>query len=196
MNRVHLTHAPDEAVLKSVIADGIPPEMPPAWFLSEEEVSKVAAYVRSLGKIPSDPLPGNPARGAGVYAKSGCARCHILAGEGFGFGPELTGIGERRSVSHIREAILKPTASLPEGFLLVRVTTSDGQSHEGIRVNEDTFSIQFKDASGRFYSLRKEELKELEKLRGQSPMPSYAGILDGAGLDDLVAYLASQLGKP
>lgn len=196
LNRAQLLHAPDDTALKSLVAEGIAPEMPGAWFLSEEEVTKVAAYVRSLGKVRSDPLPGDPARGARVYASSGCARCHIFAGEGFGYGPELTGISERRSASHIREAILKPSARLPEGFLLVRATTGSRQTLEGIRVNEDTFSIQMKDATGRFYSLRKRDLKELEKLRGKSPMPSYEGILDSATLDDLVAYLASQQGKP
>jgi len=195
LNRARLVHAPNDAALKSVISDGIPPEMPEGWFFSEEDIANVAAYVRSLGKVLSDPLPGDPARGAAVYGKSGCAGCHIVAGAGSGFGPDLSEVGDRRSAAYLRRTVLKPSASLPEGFLFVKVATAAGQTIEGIRANEDTFSIQIKDASGRFHSLRKQELKDLQKLRGQSPMPAYEGVLNAAAIDDLVAYLASQRAK-
>jgi cytochrome c oxidase cbb3-type subunit 3 len=195
LHRARLVHAPDDAALKSVISDGIPPEMPPGWFFSEEDVAKVAAYVRSLGKVPADPLPGDSARGAAVYAKSGCASCHIVAGAGAGFGPDLSEIGDRRSGAYIRQAIAKPSANLPEGFLFVKAVTASGRMIEGIRANEDTFTIQIKDASGRFHSLRKQELRDLQKLRGESPMPPYESVLDAAAFDDLVAYLASQRAK-
>jgi hypothetical protein len=66
----------------------------------------------------------------------------------------------------------------------------------GIRLNEDTFSIQLKDQQGRFHSFRKSGLRELKKLRGESPMPAYASSLTPAETDDLIAFLASQRGKP
>lgn len=195
LNRVHLPHAPDDLALKAVIADGIPPNMPEGWFLTDEDVANVAAFVRSLSKIPPDPVPGDAARGAGVYARSGCSGCHIADGAGVGYGPELTGIGDRRSAAFLLKAISKPAAVLPEDFLLVKATTGSGETIEGIRANEDTFTIQIKDSGGRYHSLRKEDLTELRKLRGETPMPSFAGILSAAEVQDLVAYLASRRGK-
>jgi putative heme-binding domain-containing protein len=195
LNRAQLEHAPDDAALKSVISDGIPPSMPPAWFLTEDDLGNVAAYVRSLGKIAPEPLPGNAAHGAVIFAKAGCANCHIFAGPGVGFGPDLTKIAVQRSPSHLKAAIRKPNENLPEGFLLVEATTASGETIEGIRVNEDTFSIQIKDATGHFHSLRKRDLKDLQKLRGQTPMPAYNGTFSDSELDDLIAYLASR-GKP
>jgi cytochrome c553 len=56
--------------------------------------------------------------------------------------------------------------------------------------------MQLKDAQGHFYSLRKSDLRELKKLRGETLMPSYESLLSAAELDDLVAYLASQRGQP
>jgi putative heme-binding domain-containing protein len=195
LNRVQLAHAPDDAALKSVISDGIPPDMPASWFLTDDDVANVAAFVRSLSKIPSEPLPGDAGRGARIYDRSGCARCHIIAGSGFGYGPELTDIGIRRAAGNIKEVIIKPSTTMPEGFLLVQVIMASGEKIEGIRVNEDSFSIQIKDATGQFHSLRKQDLKELRKLRGQTPMASYEGIFNPSELDDLVAYLASLRGK-
>ena len=74
LNRAQLFRAPDDTALMAIISDGIPPEMPEGWFFSEEEVANIAAYVRSFGKIPTEPLPVDPARGAVVFSKSACAR--------------------------------------------------------------------------------------------------------------------------
>ena len=196
LNRARLAHAPDDVALKALISDGIPPVMPEGWLFDDSDLANLVAYVRSLGKISPDPVPGDAARGADVYAKSGCSGCHILGGAGAGYGPELTGIGERRNAAFLLKAVTKPAATLPEDFMLVKATTSSGEAIEGIRANEDTFTIQIKEPSGKFHSLRKDELKELHKLRGETPMPSFEGILSASDTQDLVAYLASQRSKP
>ena len=79
-------------------------------------------------------------------------------------------------------------------YLFVRVVTKDGHSVEGTRVYEDSFSIELKDASGKFHSFKKLELAKLEKLPGRSVMPSFKDTLSQTQLDDLVAYLASLKG--
>jgi hypothetical protein len=61
----------------------------------------------------------------------------------------------------------------------------------GVRVNEDTFSIQFRDAGGTLYSFFKEELAELAADDGRTVMPSFRDRLEPTALDDLVAYLVS-----
>jgi cytochrome c oxidase cbb3-type subunit 3 len=192
LHRTQLEHARDDAALKSVISDGIPPAMPANWFLAEDDLANLAAYVRSLGKIASEPLVGDVRRGALLFVKGGCANCHILAGAGVGFGPDLTKICVQRSPSHIKKSISRPSENLPEDFLLVEATTEAGKTIEGIRVNEDSFTIQIKDATGTFHSLRKRDLKDLKRLRGQTPMPSFEGVFTDSELDDLVAYMASR----
>ncbi len=69
--------------------------------------------------------------------------------------------------------------------------TRDGRRLTGVRVNEDTFSIQFRDAGGTLYSFFKEELAELATGDGKTAMPSFRERLEAAALDDLVAYLVS-----
>ena len=64
----------------------------------------------------------------------------------------------------------------------------------GVRVNEDSFTIQLRDDSNRFRSFRKSDLKELKKEFDVSTMPSYKS-LTAVELDDLVAYLASLRGE-
>ena len=194
--RPRLKRAPDDVALRTIISEGIEPEMPAAWQLDPREVENVAAYVRSLGSISPEVLPGNPERGARVYAAHGCAGCHIVAGEGQGLGPELTAIGAMRNGSYLRQTILQPNSSLPEGFLYLAATTAGGHVIRGIRLNEDSFTVQLKDAAGRFFSFRKSDLRELRRLEGETPMPSFQNQLTKSELDDLVAWLASLRGKP
>jgi putative heme-binding domain-containing protein len=195
LNRPKLEKAPDDETLRKVVSEGLR-DMPGAWQLHPDEVAGVAAYVRTLGTLPSETVLGDPARGARTYAARGCAGCHMIAGQGAGFGPELTAIGARRSAAFLRHTILKPAATLPEGFLYVSAVPAAGAAVRGIRVNEDSFTIQLLDNAGRYHSFRKSELNSLRRLDGETPMPSYAGQISGADLDDLVAYLAGLKGKP
>ncbi len=196
LQRAKLNHAPDDDALRKVISEGIQPEMPGAWQLSPREVASVAAFVTKLGSTPVEPVAGDAAHGERLYKTKGCANCHMIRGEGSGFGPELSNIGSRRNAAHLREAIVQPEASVPEGFLLVDLVRTAGPTIRGVRVNEDSFSIQIKDASGKFHSYRLSELAEVRKLRGKSPMPSYQSSLTSAELTDLTAYLANLRGKP
>ncbi len=195
LNRPKLAKAPDDEALRQVISNGIDPEMPGAWQLNVREVHSLAAYVRSLGTIRPEVLPGDAVHGERVYQDKGCAGCHVVAGKGEGYGPELSDIGTRRNGTHLRQVILRPTSLLPEGFLYVAVVTRSGTTVRGIRVNEDSFNVQIKDARGEFHSFVKSDLKELRRLSNETPMPSYEGSLSGGDLDDLVAYLASLKGK-
>lgn len=194
LRRPKLTHANDEAELKAVISTGIPPGMPAAWYLSPDELANVATFVRSLSSVAQERLAGDPERGRAIYVRSSCASCHIFNGEGVGIGPDLTGIRTRRGAAQIRATLVDPSQTIPEGFLLVEAVTSSGKTIRGIRLNEDTFTIQIKDLQGNVYSFRKSELTQLKKLRNQTPMPSFGGTLSASELDDLVAYLASDRG--
>lgn len=191
LNRSYLPHAPDDNELRSVIENGIPPGMPEASYLSKEEIANVAAHIRSLAKLPEEIVAGDAVRGANVYARSGCSDCHIHNGHGIGYGPELTTIGDRRSSSFLKGVVSNPASELPEGFLLVTAVTPSGAAISGIRVNEDTFTIQIKDRDGRLFSFRKSSLKQLRRDLGKTPMPSFANVLLPPDLRDLVAFLAS-----
>ncbi|MBI3693641.1 MAG: c-type cytochrome [Acidobacteria bacterium] len=196
LNRPALRHAPDEAALVNVVSRGIAGTEMPRSGMSPRQAQQVAAFVRSLGRAAPSAVPGDPARGAQLYAgKGGCARCHTVNGRGGALGPDLTDIGARRSVSYLRAALVDPQAAVPEGFLQVRVTTRDGRRLTGVRLNEDAFSIQLRDLSDQIHSFWKSEIAELRKDWGQSPMPGYGTLLTAAEIDDLVAYLASLQGR-
>ena len=187
-----LKRAPDDAALVKVIEDGIQgTEMPGAWQMNPKEVRQTAAYVRTLGRVAAKPVPGDAARGAQLYQTGGCAACHMIKGSGGSTGPDLSGMGLRRSVAYLREALVNPEAQLPDHFLQVRVVPHNGAIVTGTRLGEDTFAIQVRDLSGRLHSYWKRDLKEILKDRGKSPMPSYKDKFTDTELTDLIAYLVS-----
>jgi len=192
-----LRHAPDEESLFRVIRDGIRgTEMPAGSTLSTREVWQLAAFVRSLGRVPIETVAGNPQLGQQIYqAKGKCGQCHIANGQGTSVGPELSDVGARRSAAHIRASLVDPGANVPDRFVQVRVTSKDGRRITGVRIAEDTFTIQLVDLSGRTYSFFKQELTDIKKDFGKSPMPSYRDVLTPSELDDLVAYLVSLRGN-
>ena len=187
-----LLHAPDDEALRAVIRFGIAGTSMPGTRLIEAESRELAAYVRKLGRVAPMALAGDAQRGAQLYrGKGACVTCHTLAGNGGAFGPDLTGIGASRSPQHLRASLLDPTADFPRGFAYISVMTRAGRRLNGVRVNEDSFSIQFRDVAGTLHSFWKAELRAFRKDLKQSPMPSYRAKLTPAEVDDLVAYLAS-----
>lgn len=195
LTRPKLAKAPDAESLRKAIAEGLPPEMPGAWQLSVRELASVADYVRSLGTVAPEKLPGDAVRGAAVFRSKGCAGCHIVSGQGTPRGPELTAIGAKRNAAYLRTSVLKPAEQLPEDYLLVEAVPVSGKTVRGVRAAEDPFTIQIADAAGNFHSLRKAELKELRRLREASSMPAFEKSLTAGEVDDLVAYLASLRGE-
>ena len=79
---------------------------------------------------------------------------------------------------------------------MITATTRDGKTVRGMRVNEDIFTIQLRDASGRVFSFRKSALANLKKEFHSSLMPSYESKLSASEFDDLIAYLAGLRGDP
>jgi putative heme-binding domain-containing protein len=186
-----LRHAPTDDALFRVVNRGIPGTGMPGNAMSGRETWQVVAFVRSLGQIERERLPGDAARGARVYESAGCAACHVIRGRGGPTGPDLTDVGARSSPGFLRRSIVDPQADVPSGFRQVRATTHEGRRITGVRVNEDAFSIQFRDAGGTLYSFFKDELSELATDDGRTAMPGYRERLQPAALDDLVAYLVS-----
>jgi putative heme-binding domain-containing protein len=210
LRRPTLREAPDDTALVHLIADGRPARgMPGHWDLEEEELKAVARYVRSLGRIAPTHLSGDAPRGRSIFTgKGGCTACHMVDGLGGTLGPDLSDIGIARGPAYLRAALLRPGVQPPTAghvtsgigeyarFVPVRVVTADGTELSGERINEDTFTIQIRDAQGRLYSFDKSTLRSLDKEFGRSLMPSYASQLSAVELDDVIAYLAGLRGAP
>lgn len=193
----------DDTMLRKIIRDGIPERgMPRVRRMTEAEVEVLAAYVRSLGAGRTMTIAGNGDKGRALYQRLDCASCHVIDGTGGTFGPELSKAGQRRSPAWLRQALLDPGTLKSKGvqgillngfseYLPVSVVERNGSEVRGSRINEDSFTIQLRDAQGKLYSFRKSDVTNIDKQPGRSLMPSYKDRLSASDTDDLVAYLYS-----
>ena len=69
-----------------------------------------------------------------------------------------------------------------------------GAEVSGVLVNEDSFTLQLRDRTGRWHSLRKTDLSSLAYEPRTSLMPAYGERLTKEQMNDLVAYLMTLRG--
>ena len=179
--------------IQRVVKNGIPGTGMPRFRFAPDELRLLADYIQSLRKgNPSPPPPGgDKLAGAKIYTTHGCSGCHEIGNDGSAFGPNLTRVGAARSYDYLKQSVLEPSADIPDDFQGVTVVTADGHRYSGIRMNEDTFTVQLRTPDQRFRSFDKTRLKQLvvEKI---SFMPAYR--LSDEELKNLLAYLSSLRG--
>ena len=190
------SHGGSDADVFETIKTGVPGTEMPAHTLTDEEIWRIVAYLRTVEQ-PVTPVTGDPKRGEALFAGTArCSTCHIVNGRGGRLGPELSKVGSARSRAYIVESIRQPARQLTRiGSALkydtVTAVTADGRTIVGVPMNEDTFTAQVMDMSERVHSLDKKSLKSF-RHEERSLMPAYdARRLSDADLDDIVAYLLS-----
>jgi cytochrome c oxidase cbb3-type subunit III len=191
-----LSHGETDDSIKRVIRIGVPGTTMPAFSdFTEEELSNIIEYLRSLSKgaVRQQNVPGDAKAGRQVYESNGCAGCHRIDGQGSIFGPELSRIGAARSVEYIHDSIVNPSADIPEAFEGITVVTKDNKTIRGVRINEDTFTVQLRDQAQKIRMFSKAELTRITYEK-TSLMPPYKSLSDSQ-LQDLVAYLVTLRGN-
>jgi putative heme-binding domain-containing protein len=194
ITRGDLRYGNSDAALADTISTGIPGTSMPLFFFNGKQLWQIVAFVQSLQRNEPEP-PGDPAAGAALFrGKGGCLTCHMVDGQGGRQGPDLTTVGARRSLRHLRSAILEPNQWVHPRDWKIQARTKSGVRMGGIRLNEDTHSLQLLDSNDKLISVVKDDLESYRIIKVSS-MPPYAGQLSQSEVDDLVAYLYTLRGK-
>lgn len=182
----------DEALFE-VVRDGVPgTTMVGISWAPEQTIWQVVAYVDSLSIDPGDyDLPGSVAAGRAIFAGAGdCARCHMVDGVGGRLGPDLSSVANRRTPDELEQDLLAPDEDVEPRWWTMRITRADGSVVEGLRMNEDTFSLRIMDEQENLWHFSKHEIRSSQRIE-RSTMPSVRDTLTPSEVDDLVAYLFS-----
>jgi cytochrome c oxidase cbb3-type subunit III len=190
-----LLHSSGEDAIRSVITRGVPGTTMPAFDFPKDDLDNLVQFLRTLsGSHPAGAKPpGDPTAGELVYSRNGCVNCHRIGDTGSIYGPELTRIGAGRSLDYLRESIIDPSADIVDNFGGVIVVTRDGRRISGVRVNEDTFTVQIRKPDQAFALFDKSEVKEVIH-ETKSMMPAYSH-LSPSDLENLLAYLVTLRGE-
>ena len=184
-----------DAGLFKTIKEGVPgTEMPANPRVQDAEAWQILAYLRTLAApAPIDPPRGNALNGEGIF-RANCAGCHRVKGVGGRLGPDLSRIGVARSREAVLLRIRRGIEGFGPGFEPVTLTPPSGPPIQGVKKNEDLFSVQIMDTRERIQGYEKDKLKSV-KNETKSAMPIFGpDRLSDSDLDDLLRYLQTLRG--
>lgn len=186
----------DEGIFRT-ITEGVPgTNMRPIDRLRvrDSEIWQLIAYLHSIASSTVTQTTGDPARGAQLFQAT-CSACHQVNAVGGRLGPDLSRIGMARSVEAIKRRVRGDYGKqVDPAFAPTTLTAANGERIQGVKKNEDLFSIQVVDLGGRIQGFQKETLQELN-VSMSSMMPAFSNeMLSDAGLEDLVSYLVTLRG--
>jgi len=192
MRRGQFKRVSSDEDLSRVILVGVQGTAMPPNNLAEPSRLALVAYIRSLHDASvSGGDSGALNHGRALFeGKGGCVECHRIAGKGSRKGPELTEVGLFKDAAALQHAIVTPGDAMQPQYRYIKAITRDGRTITGMRLNEDTHSLQLIDQNERLVSLTKSDLREFSLIQ-TTPMPSYKDKLTTEEIADLVTYLLS-----
>ncbi len=132
---------------------------------------------------------GNAQRGAVVYAKAQCIKCHRFGERGDGIGPDLTTVSRRFQKREILESVLFPSQVISDQYASKSVLRTDGRTVWGLVAEQADGSLVVTQSDATKVSVAKDEIDAVTPIK-KSAMPE--GLLNTLTLEeiaDLFAYL-------
>jgi putative heme-binding domain-containing protein len=134
---------------------------------------------------------GDAVRGAAVFEKAACAKCHRYDGRGEAIGPDLTTVSLRFRKQEILEAILFPSHVISDQYASQTVETDDGKTYTGIVGSAGEDAVVILQANAEKVTVPKSQIVGTYPAQ-KSAMPD--GLLNELTLEeiaDLFAYLGT-----
>lgn len=179
------------AAWQSWFEEKYPDEPPPR--LPEQTADTHWNYDELLGFINgADGPKGDAARGAAVFQKAQCVKCHRYGNRGESVGPDLSSVGQRFQRKEILESIVFPSQVISDQYASKNVVTTGGLTYTGLVAPSGDEAVTVLQSSGEKITVRKEEIDEIQPSK-KSAMPE--GLLDQLSLDE-IADLFAYLGNP
>ncbi len=137
-------------------------------------------------------VKGDAKLGEKLFTQQGCVACHTLTSDEPPKGPYMGQIGGIMNREQIAESILKPNASISQGFASWQVTKNDGSLVMGFITAETTESVTLRDIVGQVHQIETSEIKSRAELHVSMMPPGLANALSLEELASLLAFLETK----
>jgi putative heme-binding domain-containing protein len=137
-------------------------------------------------------LKGDPAKGKVLFTGQGCIACHsINRGEKLK-GPFMGQIGSIMNREQIAESILKPNASISQGFATVMITAKGNKTYMGFVSEETATNVVMRNIAGDVFNVRTADILSRKEMKTSMMPAGLANALSYEDLASLVSFLAQQ----
>ena len=137
-------------------------------------------------------IKGEASLGKALFAKQGCIACHSLnKGEPLK-GPFMGQIGSIMNREQIAESILKPNASISQGFATVMIEAKGDNTYMGFVTSETATKITLRDIAGQVTSIKTSDIISRKELETSMMPAGLANSLSYEEFASLVTFLSQQ----
>src|SRR5690625_494506 len=137
-------------------------------------------------------IEGDPEKGAKIYVQQGCQVCHSIDKGEVMKGPFMGQIGSIMNREQIAESILKPDASISQGFALIEIKTKQCNTYIGFVYEESAEKITIRNIAGVSTEMMVADIEERNQLDYSMMPEGLANSLSYEELSSLVAFLENQ----
>ncbi len=142
--------------------------------------------------LAMDEIQGDPALGKTIFTKQGCIACHSIEKGETMKGPFMGQIGSIMTREQIAESILKPDASISQGFASVHITTKDGKAYTGFVSEESANQLVIRNIAGQVSTLKTGDILSRKELETSMMPAGLANALSYEEFASLITFLAQQ----
>ncbi len=168
------------------------PNSPPATLPVDDEQNHWT-YQELLSYLTGpDGSSGVAQRGAQIFEKAQCVKCHRYGNRGDTVGPDLTNVRKRFQTKEILESVLFPSQVISDQYASQTVITNDGKTYAGLVAPGAGGTVVVLQANGEKVEIPEDEIDQQARNK-TSAMPE--GLLNELTLEeiaDLFAYLSSR----
>lgn len=163
------------------------------------DLNKIAAKKGAVGThsiedvmLALDDIKGDPALGKELFKRQGCVACHSISKGEVMKGPFMGQIGSIMTRHQIAESILKPNASIAQGFASVRITTKDKKDYVGFVTEESADQVVMRNISGEAFAIKTGNILTRKALETSMMPVGLANALSYEEFASLVTFLSQQ----
>ncbi|SEW36866.1 putative heme-binding domain-containing protein [Chitinophaga arvensicola] len=137
-------------------------------------------------------LKGDPAKGKLLFTAQGCIACHSINKGDVMKGPFMGQIGSIMNREQIAESILKPNASISQGFATVMITAKGNKSYMGFVTEETSAKVVMRDISGQVTTVKTSDILTRKEMKTSMMPTGLANALSYEEFASLVTFLSQQ----
>jgi putative heme-binding domain-containing protein len=163
-----------------------PAGLPAAATASKWDFDELLAHLHSPAASA-----GSAERGAEVFVRGQCAKCHRFGDEGESIGPDLTTLAKRFRKKEILESIVYPSHVISDQYRSQTIITTSGKQVSGIVASGAPGEVIVLTAQGEKIVLKDKEIEEQVPSKVSSMPEGLLNTLTLEEITDLFTYLNS-----
>ncbi|MCC8425361.1 c-type cytochrome [Mucilaginibacter sp. UR6-11] len=137
-------------------------------------------------------IEGDPVEGRALFTRQGCISCHSLNRGDKPKGPFMGQIGGIMNKEQIAESILKPNASISQGFATNVITAKGNKTYMGFVTEQTADKIVLRNITGDVYTVKTSDILTRKELETSMMPTGLANPLSYKELASLVTFLSQQ----